>query len=183
MKNPWKTLSIEEKYTNPWISVTHRAVLTPAGTAGIYGQVHFKNLAVGIIPLDVDYNTWLVGQYRYTLEAYSWEIPEGGCLLKKEDGLDAAKRELLEETGIQAKVWKPLLDIHTSNSVTDELGIVYTAQELSFGEAIPEETEELKIKKVPLQEAFEMVMRGEITDSLSMAGLMKAQWLKAKGKL
>ncbi len=183
MKNPWTTLSIKEVYDNPWVTVTHREVLTPTGTSGIYGQVHFKNLAVGIIPLDEDYNTWLVGQYRYTLEAYSWEIPEGGCPLGQEDGLASAKRELLEETGIQAKRWTPLLDIHTSNSVTDEAGIIYIAQELSFGEAEPEETEDLAIRKLSLEEAFEMVMKGEITDSLSVAGLLKAQWWKINGKI
>lgn len=183
MKNPWTTLSVQKVYDNPWIRVTHRDVLTPAGTKGIYGQVHFKNLAVGIIPLDENYNTWLVGQYRYTLEAYSWEIPEGGCLIGKESGLETAKRELLEETGIQAKRWTHLLDIHTSNSVSDEVGVIYVAQDLSFGEAMPEETEELTIKKLPLEELFEMVMRNEITDSLSVAGILKVHCLRTQGLL
>jgi len=134
MKNPWQTLSVEQVYDNPWIEVTHRKVRTPAQTDGIYGKVHFKNIAIGIVPRDADYNTWLVGQYRYTLDQYTWEIPEGGCPLGTSP-LATAKRELQEETGLQAKKWTKLLELHTSNSVTDETGVAYVAQKLTFGEA------------------------------------------------
>jgi 8-oxo-dGTP pyrophosphatase MutT (NUDIX family) len=170
--NPWTTLSNRTAYDNPWISISHREVLNPAGGSGIYGVVHFKNTAIGIVPLDSDLNTWLVGQYRYTLEQYSWEIPEGGGR-KGEDPLEEAKRELKEETGIMAGLWTPLLELHTSNSVTDEYGVAYLAQDLSFGASEPEETEALQIRKIPLAEAVEMVMQGEITDSLSMISLLK----------
>lgn len=175
-KNPWQTLSIQEVYDNRWIKITHREVLTPAGTPGIYGVVHFKNVAIGIVPVDEEGNTWLVGQYRYTLDQYSWEIPEGGCP-QGTDPLETAKRELKEETGMQATHWEQILDFHTSNSVTDEYGIAYLAKGLSFGEAEPEETEELQLKKVPLTEAVEMVMRGEITDALSVMALLKVHIL------
>jgi len=179
-RNPWQTLSSKIAYDNPWIQVTHREVINPSGGNGIYGQVHFKNVAVGIVPLDEEYNTWLVGQYRYTLEEYSWEIPEGGCPLGT-SSLDTAKRELLEETGIQAQKWTELLKIHTSNSVTDECGYAFVAQQLSFGKAMPEETEELVLKKLPFEEAFEMVMQGTITDSLSIAALMKCKiWMQER---
>ncbi len=181
-KNPWKTLSIAEVYDNPWIRVTHREVLTPAGTPGIYGQVHFKNTAIGIVPLDEDLNTWLVGQYRYTLNAYSWEIPEGGGM-EGSSLLDAAKRELKEETGIKAARWTKILDLHTSNSVTDEYGLAYVAQGLSFGEAEPEDTEELQVRKLPFAEAVEMVMRGEITDALAMTAILKTKILLDRGAL
>ncbi len=173
-KNPWTTLTEKTVYDNPWISVSHRDVLNPSGGKGIYGLVHFKNLAIGIVPLDKDYNTWLVGQYRYTLNAYSWEIPEGGGILGQ-PALDSAKRELKEETGITATKWTKILDLHTSNSVTDEAGLTFVAQELSFGESAPEETEELVIKKLPFSEAVEMVMNGEITDALAMVSIMKTQ--------
>lgn len=176
MHNPWRTLSIQEVYDNPWIKVTHREVLTPAGTPGIYGVVHFKNIAIGIVPVDEEGNTWLVGQYRYTLDQYSWEIPEGGCP-EGTDPLETAKRELKEETGMEATHWESLLDFHTSNSVTDEYGIAYLATGLSYGEAEPEETEDLQVKKLPLQEAIDMVMRGEITDSLSVMALLKVRIL------
>jgi 8-oxo-dGTP pyrophosphatase MutT (NUDIX family) len=176
MKNPWKTIQQKTVYDNPWISISHRDVINPSGKPGIYGVVHFKNIAVGIVPLDENNHTWLVGQYRYTLDQYTWEIPEGGCP-SGESTLAAAQRELEEETGIKAASWEPLLDLHTSNSVTDEYGIAYLARDLSFGTATPEETEELKVKKVPFQEAYEMVMDGRITDVLSMVAIMKTQLL------
>jgi 8-oxo-dGTP pyrophosphatase MutT (NUDIX family) len=172
MENPWKTLNLTEVYNNPWIKVSHREVLTPAGTPGIYGMVHFKNVAIGIVPVDEEGNTWLVGQYRYTIDQYTWEIPEGGCPVGT-DPLETAKRELKEETGMEATRWEQLLDFHTSNSVTDEYGIAYLARGLSYGEAEPEETEALQVKKIPLQEAIEMVLRGEITDALSVMALLR----------
>ena len=175
MKNPWTTLSNDEVYNNPWIQVSHRKVITPNGTDGIYGLVHFKNEAIGIIPIDDEGYTWLVGQYRYTIEEYSWEIPEGGCPIGTEAPLDTAKRELLEETGLRAAHWEQILDFHTSNSVTDEVGKIYIARGLTQGEAEPEHTEDLKVKRLPLSEALEMVFRGEITDLMSVAGLMRAQ--------
>lgn len=172
MKNPWKTLKTRVAYENPWLKVTHSDVLNPAGNPGIYGVVHFKNIAVGIIPIDEEGNTWLVGQYRYTLDQYCWEIPEGGCPLGGSP-LEAAKRELKEETGIKAEKWTEILNTHLSNSVTDEFGTIFLAEALTFGEAMPEETEDLKVRKLPLEEALGMVLRGEITDSLSVMGLLK----------
>ena len=173
-KNPWKTLESDLKYDNNWISVTEHQVINPSGGKGIYGEVHFKNLAIGILPLDEDYNTWLVGQYRFPLKAYSWEIPEGGGLLG-EDPLESARRELLEETGMSASNWKEIQRMHLSNSVSDELSIIYVATGLIQGIAMPEETEELVVKKVPFDEAFEMVMKNEITDSMSVAAILKAK--------
>ncbi len=172
MKNPWTTLSGEEKYDNRWINITEYQVLNPSGGKGIYGKVHFKNKAIGVIPIDADGNTWLVGQFRYTLNEWHWEICEGGGPLH-EDPLDAAKRELKEETGLVANRWSTLLRIHTSNSVTDEEGIVFLAEELVHGKSELEETEaDLKVWKLPLKQAVEMVVNGKITDSISMAGLL-----------
>ena len=176
MKNPWKTKSSELKYENPWISVTEHQVVNAAGNDGIYGTVHFKNIAIGIIPLDENNNTWLVGQFRYPLNEYSWEICEGGGKLNV-DTLDSAKRELMEELGIKAKNWTKLLDMHLSNSVSDEVGIIYIAQNLSYFNPEPEEDEVLSIKKISLNDAYEMVMNGEITDSLSVAGILKTKIL------
>lgn len=170
--NPWHTIQVKNVYENPWIKVEHRDVINPSGGLGIYGFVHFKNTAIGVVPLDNQGNTWIVGQYRYTLGRYSWEIPEGGGLVDA-DPLESAKRELLEETGISALRWTPLLEMHTSNSVTDEYGIVYVAQELSYGKPNPEETEQLQVRRLPFREVFDMVMRGDITDSLSMIAILK----------
>jgi ADP-ribose pyrophosphatase len=173
MNNPWTTLSSKEIYSNKWIEVTEHNVITPGGGDGIYGKVHFKNKAIGIIPVDEHGNTWLVGQYRYTLNEYSWEIPEGGGPIEI-PVLDSAKRELKEETGLAANRWHLLLRIHTSNSVTDEEGFVFLAEDLREGDHELEDTEaDLKVKKLPLREAVDMVMNGEITDSMSVAGLLK----------
>ena len=172
-RNPWECMSSKNIYENPWIKVVEDQVIRPNKTKGIYGKVHFKNKAIGIIPLDDELNTWLVGQYRYTLNEYSWEIPTGGVPFD-ENFLAGAKRELKEETGLVAKKWTNLLKIHTSNSVTDEYGYVFLAEDLTHGEMEWDETEELQIKKLPLAKALEMVMDNRITDSLSIAGILKA---------
>ncbi len=176
--NPWQTLSKISVYDNPWIQVTHREVINPSGGNGIYGLVHYKNVAIGIVPLDGAGYTWLVGQYRYPLEQYSWEIPEGGGPLGV-PVLESAQRELLEETGIRAGRWTPLLEMHLSNSVTDEFAVAYIAQELEFGLAEPEETEQLEVRRLPFTAAVDMVLQGEITDALSVAALLKTnEWLR-----
>lgn len=176
-KNTWKKLSTQVIYENPWIEVEHHEVLNPSGGAGIYGQVNFKNIAIGIIPVDNDLNTWLVGQFRFPIEEYSWEIPEGGCPMG-EDILEAAKRELKEETGFSAEKYTMIAKIHTSNSVCREVGFIFLAENLTHGESEPEETEDLQIRKVSLKEAYELVMNNQITDSLSVAGILKVAILK-----
>jgi 8-oxo-dGTP pyrophosphatase MutT (NUDIX family) len=171
--NPWKTLSTKEIYDNPWIHVREDQVINPAGGNGIYGVVSFKNIAIGIVPVDNEGFTYLVGQFRYALEEYSWEIPEGGGL-KGIDILDSAKRELKEETGLSANRWTNICRIHTSNSVCDEEGFIFLAQDLTAGENELEATEhDLIIKRIHLKEAVQMVMKNEITDSLSIAGILK----------
>ncbi len=173
-KKDWKTLNVDTVYSNDWIIVEHHDVINPSGNKGIYGKVCFKNKAIGIIPLDDNMNTWLIGQYRYTLDEYSWEIPMGGGAMN-EDIMDAAKRELKEETGISANQWTQLMKIHTSNCVTDEVGYVYIARDLSYGSTNFDETENLKIRKLPLADAIQMILNGEITDSISIAGLLRLQ--------
>jgi 8-oxo-dGTP pyrophosphatase MutT (NUDIX family) len=172
--NPWQTLSTEVKYHNPWISVREDQVVNPGGGRGIYGVVTMKNKALGIVPIDAAGNTWLVGQYRYALNEYSWEIPMGGGLLEL-DILTSAQRELKEETGLTAARWTRIARLHTSNSVTDEEGFVYLAEDLTPGAEEPEETEDLRLWKLPLAEAIRMVMDDRITDAVSVAGLLKAE--------
>ncbi len=171
-KNPWITHSSKEIYSNPWITLTEHNVTNPGGGQSIYGKVHYKNWALGIIPLDENQNTWLVGQYRYTLDEYSWEIPMGGGLLDIPK-LDSAKRELKEETGLTGSKWTEICKIHTSNSVTDEVGYAYLAEDLTEGETKFEESEDLKIWKLPFREAVAMCDRGEITDSLSVVAIYR----------
>ena len=179
--NPWKTTATRLAYENPWIRVEHNEVITPGGSDGIYGLVKYKNHAVGIVPIDEDGNTYLVGQYRYALRAYSWEIPEGGCPVGS-DPLETAQRELAEETGLIAADWRQIMEFHLSNSVTDEWGVAYTARTLTKGEAEPEDTEDLQLRKVPLQEAIDMTLDGRITDALSILALQRValmEWQRA----
>lgn len=172
--NPWQTLRTEVKYQNPWISVREDQVVNPGGGRGIYGVVSMRNKALGIVPVDDEGNTWLVGQYRYALNEYSWEIPMGGGLVEL-DILESAQRELQEETGLTAARWTRIARLHTSNSVTDEEGFVFLAEELTPGPVAPEETEDLRLWKLPLAEAVQLVMDDRITDGVSVAGLLKAE--------
>ena len=176
MFGPWRQLSVQKVYENPWLRLEHHEVKTPAGTDGIYGKICFQNIAVGIIPIDEEGYTYLVKQYRYTLEAESWEIPEGGCPLGSSP-LATAQRELLEETGLRAAQWVKLMDLHTSNSVSDERGEVFLAKNLLQGEADLEATEDIVVRRLPLEEAIEMAMDGRITDAISVAALFKVKIL------
>ena len=174
--NPWTPQSSRQIFENPWLSLHEDEVINPGGGISHYGKINFKNLAIGIIPLDEDNNTWLVGQYRYVPDCYSWEIPMGGGPLTI-DPLESARRELKEETGLIADHWQELMKLHTSNSVTDERGLVYIARGLTQGETEFEEAEDLLIQKVSLDEAIERVMSGEITDAISVAGILKLRVL------
>lgn len=175
---PWTKLSVQSIYRNPWIHVEHHDVLRPDGSAGIYGVVHFSHLAVGVVPVDAQGYTWLVGQHRYPLDEYSWEIPEGGAE-PGEDPLQAIQRELREETGLTARTWIPLGRLHTSNSVCNESGLVYLALDIEQGVAEPEACEKIDIRRLPFVEAYAMATRGEITDSISHVALLRARaWIE-----
>lgn len=180
--NPWTTVGSELIYDNPWILVREDKVINPAGGDGIYGIVSFKNYAIGIIPVDNDGYTWLVGQYRYPLREYSWEIPMGGAA-HNTSPLEGGKRELREETGINADSWKELMKIHTSNSVTDEVGYVFVATDLTMGASAPEDTEQLIVRRVPLSDAFKMVLDNTITDSISVAAILRLHIALKSGEI
>jgi len=180
--NPWKIVDEKEIYDNPWINLKEYNVINPSGCKGIYGKVHFKNRAVGVVPLDEDMNTYLVGQYRFNIDEYSWEIPEGGGALNEEP-LVAAQRELLEETGLKAIRWKKLSETYLSNSVTDEYCIIFIATGLSQHKAMPEETEKLSVKKLPFEEVYDMVIQGTIKDMLTVAAVLQTKLLIMEGKL
>ena len=172
-QNPWQRKSRTRAYENPWIGVDHDEVITPGGSPGIYGVVRFKNIAVAAVPLDAAGNTVLVGQFRYALDRYSWEVPEGGCP-QGEETSKCALRELKEETGLTAKHLTKLVDLDLSNSVTDEVGVAYLATELTAGEAEPEDTEDLALRTLPFSDAVRMALDGRITDALSIVALLAA---------
>jgi 8-oxo-dGTP pyrophosphatase MutT (NUDIX family) len=170
--SPWVRHSRRTAYENAWMTVWHDDVTRPDGQPGIYGVVHFRNLAVGVVALDDQDQVVLVGQYRYTLDAWSWEIPEGG-VPPGEDPLEGARRELREETGLEAATWHELARVHLSNSVSDEAGILYLATGLTQGVASPEGTEALELGRVPFAEALAMTLDGRITDALSVVALQR----------
>ena len=169
-KSPWQTISSKQVYGNPWIVVREDQVVRPDGEPGIYGVIHFKNIAVGILAVEEDH-VYLVGQHRYPLDRYSWEIPEGGCP-EGEEPLRAAQRELREETGLEARHWRRLGEAYLSNSVTDEYAVWFLATELVPGEQCPEGTEALNVHRLPLREALAMAISGQITDALSLVAIM-----------
>jgi 8-oxo-dGTP pyrophosphatase MutT (NUDIX family) len=169
-ENPWKTLGTRVVYDNPWIHVREDSVIQADGNKSIYGVVQFKNIAIGVLPIDDEGYVHLVGQFRYPIDKYSWEIPEGGCP-QWEDPLSAAQRELMEESGLSAATWEELGRCHLSNSATDELAIYYLATNLKQGVAEPEGSESLMDKRVPFAQALAMVMTGEINDSLSVLAI------------
>ena len=169
--NPWTTLGSRPVYENPWIKVREDQVLRPDGQPGIYGVVEFKNRAVGVLPVEDDGAVWLVGQYRYPLQAYSWEIPEGGCP-EGETPEETARRELQEETGLTALTLELLTTAHLSNSVSDEVAYIFRASGLTHGQNNPEGAEAIEVRRVAWAEAWAMLRRGEITDSISVIALL-----------
>lgn len=178
----WRTLSSREIYDNPWIRVEDHRVINPSGGENQYGKVCFKTFAVAILALEDDPNehTYLVGQQRYTLGSYSWELPMGGAPLGS-SALESAQRELKEETGLSARNWSEVMRLHPSNSITDEYGIVFHARELSPGEPQFEETEAISIRRLPFKDALAMTLRGEITDAISVATILRYAHERQKG--
>ena len=174
--NPWKTKSSQVVYENPWMRVREDQVIRPDGKDGIYGVVETR-IATGAVALDEEDNIYLVGQYRYTMDCYSWEIPEGGSD-EGESAFEACSRELKEETGIIASKWWQLgAEIHMSNCISSERGVLFLAKDLDFLEAEPEGTEDLKVQKLPVSDAFRMMHSGEIQDSLTIIALHRLQHL------
>jgi 8-oxo-dGTP pyrophosphatase MutT (NUDIX family) len=177
---PWVRHGRRVAYENPWITIYHDEVTRPDGQPGIYGVVHFHNLAVGVVAIDDQDRVALVGQHRYPFDELSWEIPEGGSPLA-EDPLDGARRELLEETGLTARTWREIGRYQLSNSVSDEAAVVYLATDLEQGVARPEGSEQLEFRWLPFDQVIAMVASGEMTDALSVLPLQALAIERARG--
>jgi 8-oxo-dGTP pyrophosphatase MutT (NUDIX family) len=177
---PWRRIARRVAYENPWLTVWHDDVVRPDGSPGVYGVVHFESLAAGVVAIDAADRVLLVGQHRYPLDAYSWEIPEGG-VPAGEDALEGARRELREETGVVADEWLEIGRFHLSNSVTDEAGFLYLATNLTHEAAAPEATEELVVRWVPFAEALAMTLDGRITDAMAIMGIQRVALDRLRG--
>ena len=179
----WKIVRREKVYESPWISVLHQDVVAPTGKNGIYGTVHFNNLAIGIFPIDAEGFTWIVGQARFVFDAYSWELPQGGGP-RGEPPVETAKRELSEECNLAAETFIPLFEnVQVSNCITDELGHAFIACNLSERRGVPDDTEDLTVRRLPVQEVMEMIERGDITDLFTITMMSRACQLAMMGKL
>lgn len=179
---PWSVSSQTPVYDNPWIRVTEYQAIAPTGQPALYGKVSFKNQAIGVVPLHADGTVTLVGQARFPRGNYSWEVPEGGAPLH-EDPLDGAKRELVEEVGLEAADWRPILTMELSNSITDELFHGFLAMGLTATAAAPDATEDLAIARVPFGEALDAAVAGHMPDSLTVALLLRVHHMACKGEL
>jgi len=180
--NPWRRVSRRTAYENPWLELYHDDVIRPDGRPGIYGTVHFRNLAIGVVPLDLDLDAvLLVGQYRYTMDHYSWEIPEGGGGFEEAPEA-AARRELAEETGYSGGEWRELCRAELSNSVTDEITVLFVATGLVAGEAMPEGTEQLQVRWIAFDEVMAMIRRGEIADAMTILAMQQLALERAAGR-
>ena len=179
---PWRILSRDVAYENPWIRIDHQDVVHPDGSDGIYGVVHFKNVAVGVLPVFEDGTVPLVGQHRFPLREYSWELPEGGGPIDEEP-LEAGRRELAEETGYVAANWLKLIDFDVSNSVTDERSVCYLAWGLTAGAAVPEPSEQLAHQRIAFRELVARCLDGRIRDSLTIVMALAADAMARRGDL
>jgi len=179
---PWKSLSERVVFENPWIRVTEHAAVAPTGRPASYGVVRFRNYAIAVLPLHDDGTVTLVGQHRFPLTDYSWEIPEGGGPLEV-DPLESARRELAEETGLLASDWREVLRLQLSNSVTDERAIGYLATGLREGPHPhePDDTEAIAIARAPFREALEAAVAGDLKDALTVAMLLRAYHMAREG--
>jgi 8-oxo-dGTP pyrophosphatase MutT (NUDIX family) len=179
---PWSVSSSRLVYDNPWITLTEYQAIAPTGRPALYGKISFKNQATGVLPLHEDGTVTLVGQNRFSLANYSWEVPEGGAP-HGEDPLDGAKRELAEEVGLRAADWRQILSMELSNSVTDEIAYGFLAMDLSPTETAPDETEDLAVVRVPFGEALDAAVAGHMPDAITVALLLRTHHMAVRGEL
>jgi len=179
---PWTRSNGRTPFENPWLAVREFDATAPTGRPATYGMIHFKHLAIAVLPLHEDGTVTLVGQNRFAFEDYSWELPEGGGKLDV-DPLDSAKRELREETGLEAAQWRKVLEGQLSNSLTDELAFGFLATGLTQTETEPDETEDIALARVPFGEALEVATAGYIKDVLTVAMLLRVHHMASKGEL
>ena len=180
--DPWTVKSVTRPFENEWLVIDRYAVIHPGGAEGFYSVVRPRRIAVGVLPIEPDGMVHLVGQWRFPLGRYSWEMPEGGAE-PGEPALDCARRELEEETGLTAGSFVEVLRLDLSNSLTDEQGVIYLATDLAFGRPQPEAVEVLRHRRAHFQEVLARVADGRIRDSLTVAAVLRAHHMAVTGQL
>lgn len=181
-KNPWKTTSSRTVYQNNWISVREDEVIRPDGNPGIYGVIYIRP-SVGVLALNERDEVVLVGQWRYSVNRYSWELPRGGSHPGEEqDMLSVAKRELVEETGVQAAHWQFLGTVDNGNGVANDVQSLYLATSLSYTEMNLDPEEDITVEWKPFEDVLEMAMSGGITEVCSVAAILKVALLRNNRK-
>lgn len=180
--NPWIVKGVARPFANDWFGIDSCAVIHPGGAEGTYSVIRIRRLAVGVLPIEADGSVHLVGQWRFPLGRYSWEMPEGGAE-PGEDTLACARRELAEETGLRAAALTPILEMDLSNSLTDERAIIYLAAGLTPGTANPDPTEVLRRRRAPFAEVLERACDGRIRDSMTVAAVLRAHHMAVTGQL
>ena len=179
---PWRDQGTRTKFDNPWMTVTEHDAIAPTGQPATYGKIHFKNLALAVLPLHEDGTVTLVGQHRFAMMDYVWEVPEGGGPLDV-DPLESIKRELREEAGLEASEWREVLRFQISNSLTDERGIGWLAMGFTPAPTDPDTTEAIAVERVPFREALDAAVAGWIEDAMSVAMLLRAYHMAREGEL
>jgi 8-oxo-dGTP pyrophosphatase MutT (NUDIX family) len=180
--DPWTTKSVSQPFQNDWFKIDSYAVIHPGGADGVYSVIRPRRLAVGVLPIEADGRVHLVGQWRFALGRYSWEMPEGGAD-PGEPALMCAVRELAEETGLRAGELHVILEMDLSNSLSDERAIMFLATDLTPGEANPEPTEVLKRRTAHFTELLDRVVGGHIRDSMTVAAVLRAHHMAVTGEL
>jgi 8-oxo-dGTP pyrophosphatase MutT (NUDIX family) len=179
---PWRDLGHEIVHETPWMKVTEHRAIAPTGREAAYGVLRFQNIATGVLPVHPDGTVTLVGQARFARANYSWEMPEGGAPFG-EDPLDAVKRELAEEAGLEAASWALALRVEVSNSITDEIGYTWIAWDLKPVPVNPDPTEIMTIVRVPFLSLLHEIERGAILDSFTVATAYRAYHMAKEGLL
>ena len=179
--SPWKTKSSREVYKNPWIRVREDDVIRPDGGPGLYGVIEIRP-SIGVVAVDSEDRVVLVGQWRYSVDRYSWEVPRGGSHPGETDMLVVAQRELAEETGVLAQTWQALGPVDVCNGVANDVQSLFLATELSPTNRNLDPEEDIIVDWKPFEEAVQMAIDGRITEVCSVAALLRVQYLRTKGK-
>lgn len=178
----WRDAGSSVMFENPWMRLTRHEATAPTGLQADYVVMRPQNMSVGVLPIHEDGTITLVGQQRFALMNWSWEMPEGGAPFN-EDPLEGAKRELAEEAGLEAVVWHPALKVEMTNSITDERAMAWLAWGLTPVPIAPDPTEIIRVARVPFGDLLRNVGNGAVRDMFTVATVLRAYHMAREGEL